>query len=225
MAKLTYFSHSAWKIETEGTDILIDPFLTGNPTAPVKAEDVHADYIIITHAHGDHIGDAIPIAQKHKATIISNFEIANWCGAQGVEAHPLHIGGGHDFPFGNVKLTQAFHGSSFPDGSYGGMPAGVLIRIEGKTVYHAGDTGLFGDMALIAEMNPIDVALLPIGDNFTMSIRDGIKAVELLKPKMVIPMHYRTFDMINADPDEFLNGIQAKGFKGKVLPYGETITI
>lgn len=105
------------------------------------------------------------------------------------------------------------------------MPAGVLIRIEGKTVYHAGDTGLFGDMALIAEMNPIDVALLPIGDNFTMSIRDGIKAVELLKPKMVIPMHYRTFDMINADPDEFLNGIQAKGFKGKVLPYGETITI
>ena len=223
MAKLTYFSHSAWKIETNGTIILIDPFLDDNPTSPVKSKDVTADFIIVTHAHGDHIGDSIPIAKANNATVITNFEIANWCGEQGVTAHPLHIGGAHVFPFGKVKLTKAFHGSSFPDGSYGGMPAGVLVTVEGKTVYHSGDTGLFGDMKLIGEMNPIDIAMIPIGDNFTMGLDDAVKAVEFLNPKMVIPMHYKTFDVIDVDPDQFVSRVKTLGTDAQVLDYGGSI--
>ena len=223
MAKLTYFSHAAWMIETNGTTILIDPFLDDNPTSPVKSKDVKADYIIITHAHGDHIGDSIPIAKANDAMIITNFEIANWCGEQGVTVHPLHIGGAHDFPFGKVKLTQAFHGSSFPDGSYGGMPAGVLITVEGKTVFHSGDTGLFSDMKLIGEMNPIDVAMIPIGDNFTMGLDDAVKAVEFLNPKKVIPMHYKTFDVIDVDPNEFVLRVKNQGIEALVLEYGGSI--
>jgi L-ascorbate metabolism protein UlaG (beta-lactamase superfamily) len=223
MAKLTYFSHSAWMIETNGHTILIDPFLDDNPTSPVKSKDVKADFIIITHAHGDHVGDSIPIAKAHNATVISNFEIANWCGEQGVTAHPLHIGGAREFPFGKVKLTQAFHGSSFPDGSYGGMPAGVLLALEGKTIYHSGDTCLFGDMKLIGEMNSIDIALLPIGDNFTMGLDDAIKAVEFLKPKKVFPMHYKTFDVIDVDPNAFVSRVKEMGIEAQVLDYGGSI--
>jgi L-ascorbate metabolism protein UlaG (beta-lactamase superfamily) len=223
MAKLTYFSHSAWKIETNEYTILIDPFLDDNPTSPVKSKDVKADFIIVTHAHGDHIGDAIPIAKANNATIISNFEIANWCGEQGVTAHPMHIGGSKEFPFGKVKLTQAFHGSSFPDGSYGGMPTGVLITIQNKTIYHSGDTGLFGDMKLIGESMPIDIALIPIGDNFTMGLDDAVKAVEFLRPKMAIPMHYKTFDVINVDPDVFVSRVKKTGVEAKVLDYGSSI--
>lgn len=223
MAKLTYFSHSAWKIETQGKVIIIDPFLDDNPTAPVKSKDVTADYIIITHAHGDHIGDTISIAKASKATVITNFEIANWCGNQGLNAHPMHIGGSHTFPFGKVKLIQAFHGSSFPDGGYGGMPTGVLLTVEGKTIYHTGDTGLFGDMKLIGQLNPIDIALIPIGDNFTMGLTDAIKAVEFLKPKKVIPMHYKTFDVINTDPAEFVERSKELGIDAQVLEYGQSI--
>jgi L-ascorbate metabolism protein UlaG (beta-lactamase superfamily) len=225
MIKLTYYSHSAWQIQTDKHTILIDPFLNDNPLSPVKADDVRADYIIITHAHGDHIGDTVAIAKKHNATVISNFEIANWAGAQGLTAHPLHIGGGFQFPFGYVKLTQAFHGSSFPDGSYGGMPAGVLIVMEGKTIYHSGDTALFGDMKLIGEMNPIDVALLPIGDNFTMGITDALKAVEFLQPKLAIPMHYKTFDIIDTDPQTFVDQVKSTGVAAEVLDYGKTIEV
>ena len=225
MAKLTYFSHAAWQIESQGNTILIDPFLDGNPTSPVKAGEVSADYIIITHAHGDHIGDAIPIAKRINATIIANFEIANWCGAQGVKTHPMHIGGARKFPFGMVKFTQAFHGSSFPDGSYGGMPTGVLLTVEGKTIYHTGDTGLFSDMKLIAEMNPIDVVLIPIGDNFTMGIADAAKAVEFLKPQLALPMHYKTFDVIEADPQVFVKLCKDAGTRALVLGYGKSIDL
>lgn len=225
MAKLTYFSHSAWQIESKGNTILIDPFLDGNPTSPVKSGEVSADYIIITHAHGDHIGDAIPIAKRTNATIIANFEIANWCTEQGVKAHPMHIGGARKFPFGTVKLTQAFHGSSFPDGAYGGMPTGVLLTVEGKTIYHTGDTALFSDMHLIAEMNPIDVALIPIGDNFTMGLEDAAKAVEFLKPQLALPMHYKTFDVIEADPQVFVELCKGCGTRAMVLDYGKSIDI
>lgn len=225
MPILTYLSHSGWQIKNDAHSVLIDPFLEGNPTAAVKPADIQSDFIVVTHAHSDHLGDAIPIAKASGGTIITNFEIANYCTAQGAQAHPLHIGGGHDFPFGKVKLTPAWHGSSFEDGSYGGTPAGCLVTMDGKTIYHTGDTGLFMDMQLIGEMNPVDVLLVNIGDNFTMGIDDAVKAVELVKPKLAIPMHYKTFDIINVDPQEFVDKVEAKGFAAKVVDIGASLQL
>jgi L-ascorbate metabolism protein UlaG (beta-lactamase superfamily) len=225
MAKLTYLSHSAWLVETDNYTIAIDPFLSGNPTATAAATDIDADFIIVTHGHGDHLGDAIPMAKSNDGTIITNFEIANYCSNEGANAHPMHIGGAHEFPFGNVKLTPAWHGSSFADGSYAGTPAGVLLTIEGKTIYHTGDTGLFLDMKLIAEMNPVDVLLVNIGDNFTMGIDDAVKAVEFIKPKLVIPMHYKTFDVIDVDPNEFIGKVTDNGFNAKLMSAAETLVL
>ncbi len=144
MATLTYHGHATWGLETKGTRILVDPFFTGNPQTTRAAGDVSADVIILTHAHGDHYGDTVAIAKRTGATVISNYEIVTYCQKQGVaNAHALHIGGGYNFPFGRVKLTVAHHGSSFPDGTYGGNPAGVVLEIEGKRLYNAGDTALF----------------------------------------------------------------------------------
>ncbi len=223
MGKLTYLSHSAWLIESGKHTIAIDPFLEGNPMAALKPANVKADFIVVTHAHGDHLGDAIPIAKASNGTIISNFEIVNYVTAQGAKGHPMHIGGAHEFPFGKVKLTPAWHGSSFPDGSYGGTPAGVVLSVEGKNIYHTGDTGLFSDMRLIGEMTPIDIFLVNIGDNFTMGIDDAVKAVEFVQPKLTIPMHYKTFDVIDVNPQEFVSKVKAKGFEVKLLEVGETL--
>jgi L-ascorbate metabolism protein UlaG (beta-lactamase superfamily) len=223
MGKLTYFSHSAWMIESGVHRILIDPFLDDNPTSPVKARDVKPDFIIVTHAHGDHFGDTLAIAKNNRAMVIANFEIAGYCADHGVQSHGMHIGGSRTFPFGRVKFTPAWHGSTFPDGSSGGTPTGVLIMLEGKTIYHSGDTGLFSDMKLIAEMNPIDIAMIPIGDNFTMGLADAVKAVEFLKPKKVLPMHYQTFDVINSDPAEFKKLVQKLGVDVQVLKYGASM--
>ena len=168
--KLKYFSHSAFQITTKnGEKILIDPFLDGNPTSPVKSDDVSADYIVLTHAHGDHIGDTFKIAKKSDSTVIAVNELANYCAEKGAKAHNMHIGGAYNFPFGKVKFTIAHHGSQTPDGQYAGEPAGVLLTIDGKTVYHTGDTGLFYDMKLIGEMNPVDYMLVPIGDKLLFS--------------------------------------------------------
>lgn len=223
MAKLTYLSHSAWLIESGVHTIAIDPFLEGNPLATMKPADIKADFIIVTHAHGDHIGDSVPMAKDSGGTIITNFEIANYCTAQGANAHGMHIGGAHEFPFGRVKLTPAWHGSSFPDGSYGGTPAGCLLTVAGKTIYHTGDTGLFLDMKLIGEMDDVDIMLVNIGDNFTMGIDDAVKAVEFVKPKLVIPMHYKTFDVIDVDPNEFIDKVKAKGFEAQMLDIGAAL--
>jgi L-ascorbate metabolism protein UlaG (beta-lactamase superfamily) len=224
--KLKYFSHSSFQITTNsGKKILIDPFLDGNPTSPAKAADVDAEYIILTHAHGDHIGDSFSIAKRCGSSFICVNELADYCKSKGFEAHNMHIGGGYDFEFGRVKFTIAHHGSMTPENSYAGEPAGVIISIDGKNIYHTGDTGLFYDMKLIGEMTPIDYMLLPIGDNFTMGITDAVKAVELTSPKVAIPMHYNTFPVIKADPNEFKLKTEGKGIKCIVMEYGEEIDL
>jgi len=210
MATLTYHGHSTWTLDTNGTTIAIDPFFTGNPTATVAAAQVTPSFIILTHAHGDHYGDTVEMAKRTGATVIANFEIANYAQKQGVaNVHPLHIGGGHTFPFGRVKLTIAFHGSSFPDGTYGGMPAGVLFEVEGKRIYNAGDTALFSDMRLIGE-GGLNVALLPIGDNFTMGPDDAAAAAKYLGAAVVIPQHYNTWPLIAQDPEAFKRRVESQ---------------
>ena len=224
--KLRYFSHSSFQITTaNGHVILIDPFLDDNPTSPVKSTDVSADFIVLTHAHGDHIGDAFKIAERTNPLFICVNELANYCADKGFRAHNMHIGGSNNFDFGRLKFTIAHHGSMTPDNSYGGEPAGVILTIDGKSLYHTGDTVLFYDMKLIGEMTPIDYMLLPIGDNFTMGITDAVKAVELTDPQFAIPMHYNTFPVIEADPHEFRKQVEAIGKKAVVMDFGAEIDI
>ena len=224
--RLKYFSHSAFQITTDsGKVILIDPFLDGNPTSPVKSDEVKADYIILTHGHGDHIGDAFKIAKRTNPLFICVNELADYCAANGFNAHNMHIGGGHNFDFGRIKFTIAHHGSLTPDNHYTGEASGVLLFIDGKVLYHTGDTGLFYDMKLIGELNKIDYMLLPIGDNFTMGIDDAVKAVELADPEVAIPMHYNTFPVIEADPNEFKTKVEAMGKKSIVMEYGQEIDL
>jgi L-ascorbate metabolism protein UlaG (beta-lactamase superfamily) len=223
--KLKYFSHSAFQITTDkNKNILIDPFLDDNPTSPVKSKDVTADYIILSHAHGDHLGDTFKIARKDTIIICVN-ELANYCISKGFNAHNMHIGGGYDFDFGRVKLTIAHHGSKTPGGEYAGEPAGIILIINNKSIYHTGDTALFYDMKLIGEMTKIDYMLLPIGDNFTMGINDAVKAVELTNPGLAIPMHYNTFPVIKADPEEFKKKVEESGHKCRVMKFGEEIDL
>ncbi len=225
--KLTFCSHSCFLLETSSHRLVIDPFLSGNPKAPLSPDDVRCDFVLVTHGHGDHLGDAVAIAKANDATIIANYEVAAFCGKEGATAHPMHIGGAFSFPFGRAKLTIAHHGSGYESGNdmiYMGNPAGLLIFADDKTVFHAGDTGLFLDMQLIGERHPIDVAILPIGDNFTMGPEDAGKAVEFLKPKVAIPMHYGTFDLIDVDPARFASeaATTASETEIKILEIGES---
>ncbi len=223
--KLTYHGHSCFSIETGDTHLLIDPFLSGNAMADVKPEQVKANYILISHAHGDHLGDAVPIARRTGAEVISNFEIANYMGKHKIEAHAMHIGGARVFPFGKVKLTIAHHGSSFPDGSYGGNPCGFLLWLEGKVLYFAGDTALTYDMKLYGEEG-IDVAMLPIGDNFTMGPEDAVKATGFLQPKLAVLMHYNTFGAIAQDAQAVAEAVKTQtAARPVILQPGETLTV
>ena len=197
--RIRWLGHAAMELRTDGHTILIDPFFTGNPAAAIKADQAKADFILVSHGHGDHVGDTIAIAKRTGATVICNYEISEWLAQHGVKAHGQQHGGGFAHPFGRVKLTLAFHGSMLPDGANGGNPCGFLIYLQdGKKIYHAADTGLFGDMRLIGEEG-IDLAILPIGDNYTMGPDDALRAVKLIGPKKVVPIHYNTWPLIAQD--------------------------
>ncbi len=225
MPEATFLGHSTVSITDGDHKLIIDPFITMNPQAGTDLAKIDAKYILVTHGHGDHIGDAITLAKQNKAMIIGTFELTHLCAAEGADIHPMHIGGGYNFDFGRVKLTIAHHGGGYGEDAsrYTGPPVGFLITIGGKTIYHPGDTGLFYDMKLIGEMNDIDLAFLPIGDNFTMGIDDAVKAAEFLKPKKIVPFHYDTWEIIETDPNIFKEKV--KNSEVVILEPGQSVTV
>ena len=201
--QIKWLGHAGFALDIDGHQVLIDPFLSGNPLAPIGADTIPADFILLSHGHGDHVSDAPAIARRTGATVVANVEIGTWLqDKHGLEkVYAINTGGGVQLPFGRVELTIAHHSSSLPDGSYGGMPNGILIfASDGKTIYHAGDTTVFAEMQWIGEAG-IDVAMLPIGDYYTMGPAGALRAVGLIRPKIVIPMHYNTFDVIAQDAE------------------------
>lgn len=227
--QLTYYGHSTFSLVTNGLRLVIDPFFApNNPHTTVTADDVEADFILVTHGHGDHVADLIGLAKRTGATVICNFEIATWLENAGVEnVHSMHIGGGYDFDFGRVKFTIAHHGSMLPDGSNGGNPAGLLLTLQGgKRLYFAGDTALTYDMRLIGEWGGVDLAVLPIGDNYTMGPEDAVTAAEFVKAKHVVPCHYNTFPPIEQDAAAFASALKEKtGIDCTVMSAGEEVSL
>jgi L-ascorbate metabolism protein UlaG (beta-lactamase superfamily) len=204
---ITWLGHSAFALNLDGHAILIDPFLTGNPLAAANADDLPAEIIFLSHAHSDHLGDTVSIAKRTGALVVANFEICNWLNQQGVEnTHGQNPGGGWDHGFVHCKFTVAHHSSSFPDGSYGGNPCGFVLSAGGKRLYFAGDTALFSDMRLIGDIG-IDLAFLPIGDNYTMGPEDSLRAINYIRSRYVIPMHYKTWPVIDQDASEWANQV------------------
>lgn len=225
--KLTYLGHSCFYVETSQARLIIDPFLTGNPSAKVKAADIECDYVLLSHGHDDHTGDALEIAQRCQATIVANFEIAEYFAAKGAQTHGMNPGGGYNFPFGRVKLTLAHHSSSTETGLnpiYLGSPCGILLQADGRTLYHAGDTALFLDMQLIGRVG-IDAALLPIGDNYTMGPDDALIALDFLRPKLAVPMHYNTWPPIAQDGAAFAGRAAVAGHTVRVMKPGEALEV
>lgn len=224
----TYYGHSTFAINADGHKIVVDPFFApNNPLAPTSIDDIEAEFILITHGHGDHIADAVALAKRTGALVITNFEIVNWLAEQGVDnGHGMNMGGGYDFDFGRVKCTIAHHSSALPDGSNGGNPMGFVVTFKsGHTLYIAGDTALTYDMRLIGEDGGVDLAMLPIGDNFTMGPDDAVRAAEFAQAKRVIPVHYNTFPPIKQDPSAFANKLSDVGIECIVLNPGETYTV
>lgn len=230
MLSINFHGHACFSLSNNDYSIIIDPWFTGNPLAnPKSAEKIKCNAVLVSHGHFDHLGDAIEISKQSNAPIIGVAELCKYCASQGAETFAMHIGGSRQFDFAWVKLTPAWHGSSVvtQDGIvYTGNPCGFLVKMGGVLVYHAGDTGLFGDMELIARRHPIDVALLPVGDNFVMGPEDALTAVELLKPKVIIPMHFNTFEVIQQDATHFAKKIEEKGLaKAVVLEPGQKYSL
>jgi L-ascorbate metabolism protein UlaG (beta-lactamase superfamily) len=217
------------QIEAGGKVFLFDPFITGNSLAEgvISPDELNPDVILITHAHGDHWGDAVSIAQRTGALVISNFDICMYLQHKHgyTHFHPMNTGGAYTFPDFKVKFTYARHSSVFPDGAAGGNPNGILLHVEDKTIYHAGDTDVFAEMAWIGEEENIDVAFLPIGDNFTMGPKSAIRAAKMLQPKCTIPTHFDTFPPIRVDSQAWKNEMEAQNLAAKVMRAGDSFDI
>ncbi|WP_458119768.1 metal-dependent hydrolase [Paenibacillus sp. Z6-24] len=227
--KITYYGQSCLLVEEDGKKVIIDPFLSGNPQVNIDLKDIQVDAVILTHGHADHYGDTVEIAQNNNCPVIAIVELAQYAASKGApEVVGMNLGGAKQFDGFKVKFTLAFHTSSIQDGDqvvYLGEPAGILLTMGSKTLYHAGDTALFGDMKLIGELNKIDAAALPIGDFYTMGPEDALLAAEWLKAGHVIPVHYNTFPAIEQDGDAFVAELQKKGLQGSVLQVGESVDI
>ncbi|WP_438311479.1 metal-dependent hydrolase [Sporosarcina sp. FA9] len=225
--QISYHGHSIVKIKTENHMILIDPFIKGNKLTDLIVENEKPDIILLTHGHNDHVGDTMELARANDSLVIAPNELAVYLSWQGLRTHGMNLGGAKNFEFGTVKFTQAFHSSSYTTDQneiiYTGMPAGILFTAEGKTIYHAGDTALFGDMKIIGKNHSIDVAFLPIGDNFTMGPEDAAQAVKLINPKLTIPIHFNTFPPIEQDPEYFKELVT--DYEVKIMEAGDSFEI
>ena len=225
--QITYYGHSCFLIETEGKKLLFDPFITPNDLAKnIDVDTLKPDYIFLSHGHQDHVADVEQIYKNSQALLVSNFEVVSWFAKKGIENnHPMNHGGSKKWDWGSVKMVNAIHSSSLPDGSYGGNPAGFVVQTKNKTFYYAGDTALTLDMKLIAEEFKIDFAIMPIGDNFTMGIDDALKAADFVDTKKIIGMHYDTFPYIRIDQTDVHQVAAKAGKELKLLQIGETITL
>ncbi|HLB35345.1 MAG TPA: metal-dependent hydrolase [Gemmatimonadales bacterium] len=215
---LTFLGHAAVLLEDGKHTVAVDPFLTGNPVAARRAKDIRCTHIVLTHGHGDHLGDTIEVALANDATVYANFEITEYLGEHGVATEPGNPGGRIATDFGWVAFTQAWHSSGY-QGRYLGVACGAMVHLGDVTVYHCGDTGIFGDMALLGEIYRPDVALIPIGDRYTMGPELGSRAAELIKPRIAIPIHYGTFPQLVPDA----TGFTPRGVEIRVLQPGETL--
>lgn len=226
MATLTWHAHSCFEYQTTHGKILIDPFLSDNPKADVSPDELdEIDAIVLSHGHGDHWGDTVSIAKRTGALVVAAYELAQLAMEQGCEAHPLACGGGHEFPFGHVKLVPAAHGSmTEADPKYSTTACGIVITAEERVLYHAGDTALTADIQLLGRLYTFDCACLPIGDNFTMGPDDALHAVKFLEPKLVVPMHYDTFDLIAQDAEAWKARVEGEtSTQCAVLTPGESV--
>lgn len=232
--KLTYYGHSCFLLETKKAKILFDPFISPNPivqeikasspdSAIISADEIECDYVFLSHGHEDHVADAESILRRTGAKVVSNFEIVSWFEQKGIEnGHPMNLGGNWSFDFGDIKYVNAVHSSVLPDGTYGGNPGGFIIKADGKTIYYAGDTALTYDMKLIGEEFDLDFALLPIGDNFTMGVKDAIKAADFIACENVIGMHFDTFGFIKIDHAAAQKSFEDAGKNLMLMQIGET---
>jgi len=223
--KLTYYGHSCFTVEVSGKKLLFDPFITPNELAKnIKLEDIQADYILVSHGHGDHVADAVQLAKLTGAKVVSSFEIVSWFGNQGVEnGHPMNLGGTWEFDFGKVKYVNAIHSSVLPDGTYGGNPGGFIVTSGDKSFYFAGDTALTLDMQLIPRFAKLDLAILPVGDNFTMGIDDAIIAADYIQCDKILGVHYDTFGYIKIDHEEAVKKFAGAGKELTLLDVGASM--
>jgi len=226
--RLTYFGHSCFLVEVAGARLVLDPYLSENPHGIVDPASVPCDFVLCSHAHEDHICDALELARRHRATLVAPYELAEHFAAQGAATLDLMPGGGIDLPWGRLQMTPAIHSSALelPNGENKSMgaPCGYLLRADHRTLYHAGDTALFGDMQLIGR-GGLDLALIPIGDRYTMGPADAVEALNLLRPRLAVPIHYNTTDKIRQDPHAFAARAAAAGHTVRVVGAGETVVV